>query len=339
MAMTNTYRIAVIPGDGVGPEVVTQALRVLEAVSDGDFSLRFEEFDVGAARYFRGEEVLPGSILDEMASCDAIFLGALGHPEVPPGILERELLRIRQELDLYVNLRPARLLPGVPSPLAAVGPKDVDMIFVRENTEGLYALRHDPPSDATEVSTNTPKAVERIVRYAFELARTIGRSLTLVHKTNVLLRAGGLYRNVFNHVADEFPSVETAYQHVDAAALLMVTEPRRFAVIVTDNLFGDILTDLAAGISGGVGLAPSGNINPGKVSMFEPQHGSAPDLTGRGVANPIGAVMSAAMMLDHLGEEDAASRIQQAVESNAAKIVIDELPTYDAADLILEALS
>jgi 3-isopropylmalate dehydrogenase len=337
--MNKSYRIALIPGDGVGPEVLTEAVRVLELVSHGQFDLELKEFDTGAARYLRGEEVLPEDTFKQMAACDAILLGALGDPKVPSGILERELLRLRQELDLYVNLRPARLLPGVPSPLAAADPDDIDMVFVRENTEGPYVLRDEPVTDATEISANTPGAVERIVRYAFELAYAIGRSLTLVHKTNVLVRAGGLYRSTFDEVAAEYPNVVTAYQHVDAAALLLVTDPRRFEVVVTDNLFGDILTDLAAGIAGGVGMAPSGNINPGKVSMFEPVHGSAPDIAGRGIANPVGAVMSAAMMLDHLGETEAGDRIRAAVDSTAGKIVVDELPTADATDLIIGALS
>jgi 3-isopropylmalate dehydrogenase len=334
--MCSRYRVALIPGDGVGPEVITQAVRVLDAVA-GEFELSYEEFDLGAGRYFRGEEILPKSALDEIASCDCILLGALGHPRVPPGVLERALLRLRQELDLYANVRPARLFPGVPSPLDLGD--EIDIVIVRENTEGPYALRDDLLDGNDEISVNTHKAVERIVRFAFETAASSRRSLTLVHKTNVLLRAGGLYRKVFEDLAAEFPTVRTGYCHVDAAAFLIVTDPRRFEVIVTDNMFGDILSDVAAGVAGSIGLAGSGNIHPGRVSMFEPVHGSAPDIAGKGVANPVGAVLSAAMMLDHLGEAGAAARIREVVEGTAGKIVVDALATPDAGDLILEALS
>lgn len=342
---TRGYRVAVIPGDGVGAEVVPEAMRVVEAAASAcGFALAPTPYDLGTERYLATGEVLPESVLDELTSHDAVLLGAVGDPRVPPGILETGLLlRLRRELDLYVNLRPARLFEGVPSPLA--GRAEVDLTIVRENTEGLYSGRGQKvwlgtgKESATEMSVNTAFAVERIVRYAFDLASAQGRSLTLVHKTNVLERAGRLYSRIFEEIAGGYPDVPTAYQHVDAAAYFLVTDPARFSVLVTDNLFGDILSDLAAGLSGGLGFAGSGNIHPGRVSMFEPVHGSAPDIAGRGVANPIGAILAAALMLRHLGEDEAAARIEEAVANFAGKIATERLSTRGAGETIAGAVT
>ncbi|MGB3441373.1 MAG: 3-isopropylmalate dehydrogenase [Actinophytocola sp.] len=316
-------RLAVIPGDGIGPEVIAEALKVLnEVVPDVEVT----KYDLGATRWHSTGELLPESVLGELRQQDAILLGAVGDPSVPSGILERGLLlRLRFELDHHVNLRPARLYPGVQSPLA--NPGEIDMIVIREGTEGLYAgngglLRKDTPHEiATEVSVNTSYGVERVVRDAF--ARAVARPrkhLTLVHKTNVLTHAGSLWSRVVEEVSLQHPDVTVAYQHVDAATIHMVTDPGRFDVIVTDNLFGDILTDLVAAVTGGIGLAASGNIditrrNP---SMFEPVHGSAPDIAGQGVADPTAAVLSVALLLDHLGEREAARRIEASVAFDLA---------------------
>jgi 3-isopropylmalate dehydrogenase len=316
-------RLAVIPGDGIGPEVIAEALKVLnEVVPDVEVT----KYDLGATRWHSTGELLPESVLGELRQHDAILLGAVGDPSVPSGILERGLLlRLRFELDHHVNLRPARLYPGVQSPLASPG--EIDMVVIREGTEGLYAgngglLRKDTPHEiATEVSVNTAYGVERVVRDAF--ARAVARPrkhLTLVHKTNVLAHAGSLWSRVVEEVSLQHPDVTVAYQHVDAATIHMVTDPARFDVIVTDNLFGDILTDLVAAVTGGIGLAASGNIditrrNP---SMFEPVHGSAPDIAGQGVADPTAAVLSVALLLDHLGEHEAARRIEASVAFDLA---------------------
>jgi 3-isopropylmalate dehydrogenase len=316
-------RLAVIPGDGIGPEVIAEALKVLnEVVPDVEVT----KYDLGATRWHSTGELLPESVLGELRQHDAILLGAVGDPSVPSGILERGLLlRLRFELDHHVNLRPARLYPGVQSPLA--NPGEIDMIVIREGTEGLYAgngglLRKDTPHEiATEVSVNTSYGVERVVRDAF--ARAVARPrkhLTLVHKTNVLTHAGSLWSRVVEEVSLQHPDVTVAYQHVDAATIHMVTDPSRFDVIVTDNLFGDILTDLVAAVTGGIGLAASGNIditrrNP---SMFEPVHGSAPDIAGQGIADPTAAVLSVALLLDHLGEHEAARRIEASVAFDLA---------------------
>ncbi|HYQ65224.1 3-isopropylmalate dehydrogenase [Actinophytocola sp.] len=316
-------RLAVIPGDGIGPEVIAEALKVLNEVVPG---VEVTKYDLGATRWHATGELLPESVLGELRQHDAILLGAVGDPSVPSGILERGLLlRLRFELDHHVNLRPARLYPGVASPLA--NPGEVDMVVIREGTEGLYAgngglLRKDTPHEiATEVSVNTAYGVERVVRDAF--ARAVARPrkhLTLVHKTNVLTHAGSLWSRVVEEVSLQHPDVTVAYQHVDAATIHMVTDPGRFDVIVTDNLFGDILTDLVAAVTGGIGLAASGNIditrrNP---SMFEPVHGSAPDIAGQGVADPTAAVLSVALLLDHLGEHEAARRIEASVAFDLA---------------------
>jgi 3-isopropylmalate dehydrogenase len=311
-------RLAVIPGDGIGPEVVAEGLRVLRAVAP---DVETTPYDLGAARWQRTGELLPDTVLDELRRHDAILLGAIGDPGVPSGILERGLLlRLRFELDHHVNLRPARLYDGVLSPLAQPG--EIDMLCVREGTEGLYAgnggvLRRDTPQEvATEVSLNTAFGVERVVRYAFEraLARP-RRHLTLIHKTNVLTHAGSLWSRTVEEVAAEFPEVTVAYQHVDAASMFFITDPGRYDVIVTDNLFGDIITDVAAAVTGGIGLAASGNLDTSGThpSMFEPVHGSAPDIAGKGVADPTATVLSVGLLLEHLGRTDQARKVNAAV--------------------------
>ena len=326
--MTTSHRLAVIPGDGIGPEVTAEALKVLDAAlaaDGGTATLEPEHYDLGAERYLATGEVLPDAVLEEVRQHDAILLGAVGgrpgDPALPPGILERGLLlRLRFELDHYVNLRPSRLLPGAVSPLA--DPGEVDFVVVREGTEGPYtgnggALRVGTPAEvATEVSVNTAFGVERVVRDAFaRAARRPRRRLTLVHKTNVLVHAGAVWSRLVAEVGREFPEVEVDYLHVDAAMIFLATDPARFDVIVTDNLFGDIVTDLAAAVSGGIGLAASGNINPDRTapSMFEPVHGSAPDIAGQQKADPTAAVLSGALLLEHLGLEDAARRVEAAV--------------------------
>ncbi|MFM9032774.1 MAG: 3-isopropylmalate dehydrogenase [Mycobacterium sp.] len=310
-------KLAVIPGDGIGPEVIAEALTVLDAVLPG---VEKTEYDLGARRYHATGDVLPPSVLDELRGYDAILLGAIGDPSVPSGVLERGLLlKTRFALDHHVNLRPSRLYPGVASPLA--GEPQIDFVVVREGPEGPYtgnggSIRVGTPHEvATEVSVNTAYGVDRVVRYAFDLAARRRRRLTLVHKTNVLTFAGTLWSRVVAEVGAQYPDVEVAYQHIDAATIHMVTDPGRFDVIVTDNLFGDIITDLAAAVSGGIGLAASGNIdatgtNP---SMFEPVHGSAPDIAGKGIADPTAAVMSVALLLSHLGHDEAADRVDRAV--------------------------
>ncbi|MCZ7527058.1 MAG: 3-isopropylmalate dehydrogenase [Acidimicrobiia bacterium] len=302
------YRIGIVGGDGIGPEVVAEGLKVLDATG---VSYDAVPFDLGGARYLRTGEVLPDGVLEEIRGLDAVLLGAVGTPDVPPGVLERGLLlRLRFELDLYVNLRPFH------------APPEVDMVVVRENTEGAYAgeggfLRKGTPHEvATQGSVNTRMGVERCVRFAFDLARTRSRRhVTLVHKTNVLTFAGDLWQRVFDEVAAEHDDVGTGYHHVDAACIYFVQDPGRYDVIVTDNLFGDILTDLGGAVSGGIGRAASGNLNPARTgpSLFEPVHGSAPDIAGTGRADPRAAIMSVAMMLDFLGEAEAAARVTKAV--------------------------
>ena len=314
-------RLAVIPGDGIGPEVVAEGLKVLRAVHE---KVEPTEYDLGAARWHRTGETLPDSVLDELRGQDAILLGAVGDPSVPSGVLERGLLlRLRFALDHHVNLRPVKLYPGVVSPL---GDKQIDLVVVREGTEGPYAgaggsLRHGTPQEvATEESLNTAYGVERVVRDAFGRAQRRGRKLTLVHKTNVLVHAGDLWWRTARQLAGEFPDVTLDYAHVDAAAMYFVTDPGRFDVVVTDNLFGDILTDLGAAIAGGIGLAASGNldVSGANPSMFEPVHGSAPDIAGSGTADPTATVLSVALLLDHLGESAAARRIEDAVAADLA---------------------
>lgn len=315
-------KLAVIPGDGIGPEVVAEALKVLDAVLPG---VAQTEYDLGAKRYHATGEVLPDSVLPELKQHDAILLGAIGDPSVPSGLLERGLLlHTRFALDHHVNLRPSRLFPAVPSPLS--GEHEIDFVVVREGTEGPYtgtggAIRVDTPHEvATEVSTNTRFGVERVVRYAFDKARARRNHLTLVHKTNVLSFAGSLWQRTVTEVGAEYPDVEVAYQHIDAATIHMVNDPGRFDVIVTDNLFGDIITDLAAAVSGGIGLAASGNIDASHTnpSMFEPVHGSAPDIAGRSVADPTAAILSVSLLLDHLGDTAAAARVEAAVAADVA---------------------
>src|SRR5688500_17964196 len=317
--------LAVIPGDGIGQEVTAEALKVLEVAAPAGVKFEPTRYDLGAERYLATGEVLPDSVLAEIRDHDAILLGAVGgkpnDPNLPPGILERGLLlRLRFELDHYVNLRPSRIFPGATSPLT--DPGEVDFVVVREGTEGPYtgnggALRVGTPHEiATEVSVNTAYGVERVVRDAFGRAQRRPRQqLTLVHKTNVLVNAGSLWWRLVQEVAPEFPDVTVDYIHIDAAMIFMTTDPSRFDVIVTDNLFGDIITDLAAAITGGIGLAASGNVNPDRTapSMFEPVHGSAPDIAGQQKADPTAAILSGALLLDHLGHAEAASAIEAAV--------------------------
>jgi 3-isopropylmalate dehydrogenase len=316
---SSAIRLAVIGGDGIGPEVVAEALKVLKAAA---VTVDATAYDLGAQRWHRTGETLPDSALEEIRGHDAILLGAVGDPTVPSGVLERGLLlRLRFELDHYVNLRPVRLYPGVASPLAGVRPESINMVVVREGTEGPYAgaggvLRKGTPAEvATQESLNTAFGVGRVVRYAFGLAQRRSRKhLTLVHKTNVLEYAGDLWQRIMAEAAKESGEVTVDYCHVDAATMFLVTDPERFDVIVTDNLFGDILTDLGAAVAGGIGLAASGNINPERTapSMFEPVHGSAPDLAGQQKADPTAAILSAAMLCEHLGFTAEAVRIEQA---------------------------
>jgi len=325
-----TLKLAVIPGDGIGQEVTAEALKVLEVAAPAGVKFEPTRYDLGAERYLATGEVLPDSVLGEIRGHDAILLGAVGgkpnDPNLPPGILERGLLlRLRFELDHYVNLRPSRIFPGVASPLA--NPGEVDFVVVREGTEGPYtgnggALRVGTPHEiATEVSVNTAFGVERVVRDAFARAQRRDRKkLTLVHKTNVLVNAGSVWWRLTQEVAREFPEVTVDYMHIDAAMIFMTTDPSRFDVIVTDNLFGDIITDLAAAITGGIGLAASGNINPDRTapSMFEPVHGSAPDIAGQQKADPTAAILSVSLLLDHLGHPGAAAVVEAAVIADLA---------------------
>jgi 3-isopropylmalate dehydrogenase len=313
-------KLAVIGGDGIGPEVVAEALKVLQAA---DVAVDPTNYDLGATRWHRTGETLPGSVLEEIRDHDAILLGAVGDPSVPSGVLERGLLlRLRFELDHYVNLRPVRLYPGVATPLANVRAESVNMLVIREGTEGLYAgaggvLRKGTPQEvATQESLNTAFGVARVVRYAFDrAAERPDKRLTLVHKTNVLTYAGDLWQRTVDEMAKEFGDIAVDYCHVDAACMYFVSQPERFGVVVTDNLFGDILTDLGAAVAGGIGLAASGNINPERTapSMFEPVHGSAPDIAGKQEADPTATILSAAMLCEHLGLTAEAARIEQAV--------------------------
>jgi 3-isopropylmalate dehydrogenase len=334
--------LAIVAGDGIGPEVVGEAVKVLDAVLPG---VEKTSYDLGARRYHATGEVLPDSVLDELRTHDAILLGAIGDPSVPSGVLERGLLlRIRFELDHHINLRPGRLYPGVSSPLA--GDPDIDFVVVREGTEGPYtgtggAIRVGTPNEiATEVSVNTAFGVRRVVQDAFRRAQQRRRHLTLVHKNNVLTFAGSLWWRTVQDVAGEYPDVEIAYQHVDAATIHLVTDPGRFDVIVTDNLFGDIITDLAAAVCGGIGLAASGNIDATRTnpSMFEPVHGSAPDIAGQGIADPTAAVMSVGLLLSHLGEDAAAARVDKAVEQHLATRGDERLTTTQIGERIAASL-
>jgi 3-isopropylmalate dehydrogenase len=335
-------RLAVIGGDGIGPEVIAEALKVLEVVLPG---VETTDYDLGARRYHATGETLPDGIVDELRTHDAILLGAIGDPSVPSGVLERGLLlTLRFQLDHHVNLRPSRLHAGVSSPLS--GDPQIDFVVVREGTEGPYtgtggAIRVNTPHEvATEVSLNTAFGVERVVRDAFTRASKRRKHLTLVHKTNVLTFAGKLWSRIVAEVGKEFPDVEVAYQHIDAATIHMVTDPGRFDVIVTDNLFGDIITDLAAAVSGGIGLAASGNIDATRTnpSMFEPVHGSAPDIAGQGIADPTAAIMSVAMLLAHVGQDAAAARVDEAVAQHLATLGGEKLSTTQVGDRIVGLL-
>ncbi len=347
--MSTLYRLAVVPGDGIGSEVVAEGLKVLDvaAVRQGIIFER-TEYDLGARRYNATGEVLPDSVLGELALSDAILLGAVGDPSVPPGILERGLLlRLRFALDHHVNLRPVKLYPGVSTPLAGKGPEHIDMVVCREGTEGPYAgaggvLRYGTPHEiATEESINTAFGVERIVRDAFARALRRRNKVTLVHKTNVLVHSGGLWKRTFDAVAAEFPAVETDYCHVDAATMFFITNPERFDVVVTDNLFGDIITDIGAAIAGGIGLAASGNLDPSGThpSMFEPVHGSAPDIAGQGKADPTATVLSVAMLLDHLGEHAAAAEVEAAVAADLAARGTSVRSTSAVGDALAERVA
>lgn len=322
-----SFNLAVIPGDGIGPEVVGEGLKVLDAVAKKyDLVFNKTNYELGAAYWHKTGETLPDSVMSELAKSDVILLGAVGDPTVPSGVLERGLLlKLRFAFEHYINLRPAKLFPGVISPIT--NNKGIDFVVVREGTEGLYVGAGSIKDEGTnkelaiEESINTYKGVERVIRDAFNRAKLRPRKkLTLVHKNNVLTRAGGLWTRVFNEVAKDFPEVTTDYLHVDAASMFFVTNPERFDVVVTDNLFGDIITDIAAAICGGIGLAASGNINPTGAfpSMFEPVHGSAPDIAGKNLADPTATVLSIAMLLNHLGESKAASDVETAVARDLA---------------------
>lgn len=317
------YTIAVMPGDGTGPEVVHEGLKVLKAVSDRcDFKYETIHYDFGGERYKKTGETLPDSALNEFKQTDAIYLGAIGHPDVKPGILEKEiLLKIRFALDQYINLRPVKLYPGVDTPLKDKGPEDIDFIVIRENTEGLYVgsggfLRKGTPDEiAIQESINTRKGVERCIRYAYELChkRNHEKKLTLCAKTNVLTYAHDLWQRVFDEIGNEHPDITTDYAHVDATCMWMIKNPEWFDVIVTDNMFGDIITDLGAMIQGGMGIAAGGNINPDGTSMFEPIGGSAPKYTGKNMVNPLAAISACQMMLEHLGQTKSSQLIEKAV--------------------------
>jgi 3-isopropylmalate dehydrogenase len=335
-------KLAIIAGDGIGPEVVGEAVKVLDTVLPG---VEKTNYELGARQYHATGEVLPDSVLDELRAHDAILLGAIGDPSVPSGLLERGLLlRIRFALDHHINLRPSRLYPGVTSPLT--GNPDIDFVVVREGTEGPYtgtggAIRVGTPNEiATEVSVNTAFGVRRVVEDGFRRAQQRRKHLTLVHKTNVLAFAGTLWWRTVQEVSAQYPDVEVAYQHVDATTIHLVTDPGRFDVIVTDNLFGDIITDLAAAVCGGIGLAASGNIDATRTnpSMFEPVHGSAPDIAGQGIADPTAAIMSVALLLSHVGEDGAAARVDKAVEHHLATRGDEQLSTTQIGDRIAASL-
>lgn len=329
--MSKKYNIAVIPGDGTGPEVVEEGLKILDAVAGkSNFSLDFKHYNIGGDHYLETGEILPDSVVESLAESDAIYIGAIGHPDVKPGILEKGLLlNLRAQLDQYINLRPVKLYEGVDTPLKNKKPEDIDFAIVRENTEGLYTgaggclKRGTIDEVAIQESINTRKGVERCIRYAFEYCqkRNKEKKLTLCAKTNVLTYASDLWERTFYLVAKEYPDIETDYAHVDAICMWMVKNPEWFDVIVTDNMFGDIITDLAAMIQGGLGIAAGGNINPDGISMFEPIGGSAPKYTGKQVINPIAAISAAQMMLETLGEPQAASWVEQGV----IKVLRDDL--------------
>jgi 3-isopropylmalate dehydrogenase len=350
--VSRSHTIGVIHGDGTGPEVVREGLKVLEAVRTAEgFDVSIEPFDLGAERYLRTGDALPDDELERLGSMDAIFLGAVGDARVRPGILERDLLlRIRFELDQYVNLRPVIRYPGVQTLVPSHGEGDLDLVVVRENSEGLYSgvggfhRKGTPHEVAVQESVNTRHGVERIARYAFDLAMRPDRrrKLTLVHKTNVLTFSGDLYQRVVDEVGAEYPEVERDYVHVDAACIYFLEQPSRFDVIVTDNMFGDIITDLGATIQGGIGIAAGGNINPDGVSMFEPIGGTAPDHTGKGTINPLAAIGAMEMLLDQLGEGAAAARVGNGIRAACGRLKsmrAGEMgySTGEVGDLVVEA--
>ncbi len=349
------YRVGLIPGDGVGPEVIREGVKVLEAAAAKErVSLDWVPYDFGADRYLRTKEALPDSALQEFRKLDAIYFGAIGRPDVPPGALERGLLlKLRFELDLYINLRPCVLYPGVETPLRGKEPGDINFLVVRENTEGAYVgiggifKKGTPDEVAVQEDVNTRRGVERCVRFAFEQAvKARRRKVTLVDKSNVLIYAHDLWQRVFQEVGREFPKIVREHLFVDAACMEVVRNPARLDVVVTNNLFGDILTDLAAVVQGGMGVAPSGNLHPGRVGMFEPVHGSAPDIAGKGLANPVAAILAGAMMLEQIGAGAAAARVDGAVRSVLASGRVKSmeagkmgLSTSQLGDLIARAAS
>ncbi|MEI7942774.1 MAG: 3-isopropylmalate dehydrogenase [Candidatus Riflemargulisbacteria bacterium] len=323
------YDIAIIPGDGTGPEVIAEGIKILNAASEKfGFKLNYTQFDFGGERYLKTGKILDDEEVEELRKFKAIFLGAIGHPDVKPGILEKGiLLKLRFSLDQYINLRPVKLYEGIETPIKNKGPKDIDFVVIRENTEGLYVggggfLKKGTPDEvAIQESINTRKGVERCIRYAFEYAKTKGRKkVTLVGKTNVLTFAFDLWQRAFNEVATEYPGITADYAHVDATTMWFVKNPEWFDVLVTDNMFGDIITDLGAMIQGGMGVAAGGNINPEGSSMFEPIGGSAPKYTGMGVINPIAAIMAAQMLLDYIGEKKSATVVEEAVMDTILKM-------------------
>ena len=333
-----TYKIAVIPGDGTGPEVINESVKVLKALQDDYLKFEFTFFDFGGERYLKTGETLPDSAIEELKNFDAILLGAIGHPEVKPGILEKGiLLKLRFDLDQYINLRPIKLYEGVETPLKDKGPEDIDFVVVRENTEGLYAgaggfLRKGTKNEvAIQESINTFMGVERCLRFAFEYTRKRNKDkkLLLCGKTNVLTYAFDLWNRVFNDMAKDYPDITTEYGHVDAVCMWMVKNPENFDVIVTDNMFGDIITDLGAMIQGGMGIAAGGNINPEGVSMFEPIGGSAPKYAGKGVINPLAAIMAGEMMLRNFNEDSYAERIEKSV----MKVLKEHLKSLSAGKM------
>ena len=336
---SSTYQIAVIPGDGTGPEVTEEGIKVLKAVAAKcDFELTFTIYDLGGENYLSTGETLPDTVLEPIAQADAIYLGAIGHPDVKPGILEKGiLLNLRFHFDQYINLRPIKLYEGVYTPLKDKGPEDIDFVVVRENTEGLYAgaggflKRGTPDEIAVQESINTRKGVERCIRYAFEYCkkRNKAKKLTLCGKTNVLTYGFDLWERTFNEVAKEYSDIETDYAHVDAICMWMVKNPEWFDVIVTDNMFGDIITDLAAMIQGGMGIAAGGNINPEGISMFEPIGGSAPKYTGKQIINPIAAISAGQIMLETIGEEKGA----QLIEESVIKVLRDDIKDVAAGKM------
>ncbi|MBU0734231.1 MAG: 3-isopropylmalate dehydrogenase [Proteobacteria bacterium] len=353
--MKKTYRIAVIPGDGTGPEVVAEGIKVLKAVSkQSGLDFQFKTFDIGGERYLREGVLVADDEISQLKRMDAIFLGAIGHPDVKPGILEREiLLKLRFELDLYINLRPVALFEGVDTPLKGKGPGDIDFVVVRENSEGMYAggggffKKGTPDEIAIQESVNTRKGVERCIRYAFEYCRKRDgkKRLTLCGKNNVLIYESDLWYRVFQELHEDYPDITVNYQHVDALCMWMIKNPEQFDVIVTNNLFGDIITDIGAIIQGGLGIAAGGNINPEGTAMFEPIGGSAPKYAGLGQINPLAAISAAQMMLEYLGENEAAERLLGAIKSvvNEKIISLDAgkmgYSTSEVGDLVVRCLT